>query len=91
VYKVGGPDTFTHKQLAELAFEVLDKPAKIAFLPDWLRRFLVLVVPWVTPAYIGGPTQFFLIAFGMDMVGESVGDHHLRDFFRDAASKEDRE
>jgi len=29
VHKVGGPDTFAHKQLAELAFEVLHKPVKI--------------------------------------------------------------
>lgn len=26
---VGGPETFTHRQIAELAFRVLDKPAKI--------------------------------------------------------------
>lgn len=80
---VGGPDTFTHQQLAELAFECLGKKeeTKISHFPDWTRRFMIWIVPWVTPSHISGPVQFFLTAFGFDMVGEPCGDHHLKDFF----------
>lgn len=85
--KVGGPDTFSHKELAELAFEVLKKPAKITYMPDWIRRFACWFLPKVTPTHVGGPAQFFLAAFGMDMAGQQVGDHHLKDFFTTAAEE----
>lgn len=79
---VGGPDVLSHTEIAEMAFECVGKPVKISFIWDSIRRFLVAVVPWITPSYIGGPAQFFLTAMGMDMVGECHGEHHLRDHFK---------
>lgn len=79
---VGGPDLFTHKALAQLAFEALDKPAKITCLPDGIRRALLRLLPWVTPRHVAGPAQFFLTAFGLNMVGMPVGDHRLSTHFQ---------
>ncbi|OKL42983.1 SDR family oxidoreductase [Pseudovibrio exalbescens] len=83
--EVGGPDTFTHEELAELAFSVLGKPEKITHLPDILRRAAIKVLPWVTPATIHGPATFFLTAMGVDMVGTQTGTHHLKSFFEEIA------
>lgn len=77
----GGPETFTHTQLAELAFASLGKAPKITYLPDWLRRATLAVLPRITPRHISGPAQFFLTAFGLDMVGEPCGSHRLADHF----------
>ena len=33
---VGGPEVFTYREIAELAFEVLEKPSKITCLPKKL-------------------------------------------------------
>mmetsp|Transcript_2330 Transcript_2330/g.6553 ORF Transcript_2330/g.6553 Transcript_2330/m.6553 type:complete len:317 (-) Transcript_2330:113-1063(-) len=84
--RVGGPDTFTHKQLAELAFETLNKEPKISYVWDGIRVMLAALVPWVTPASVSGPVQFFLKAMGMDMVGDSSGSHHLRDHFTETVA-----
>ena len=65
--EVGGPDVFTHKELAELAFSVMDKTPRITHLPDVVRVGVLKVLPYVTPKHISGPAQFFLTAFGMDM------------------------
>lgn len=83
---VGGPDTFTHNELAALAFAAIGKPARITHLPDCVRIGALRLLPWLTPAHISGPAQFFLTAFGMDMVGEPHGTHHLRDYFRETAA-----
>ncbi|KAJ57203.1 hypothetical protein ACMU_01540 [Actibacterium mucosum KCTC 23349] len=83
---VGGPDILTHKELAQMAFEAVGKPARITMLPDWIRRLVLRVLPWVTPRHIHGPAQFFLTAFGMDMVGKAVGKHHLADHFAETAT-----
>lgn len=78
---VGGPDIFTQKELAELAFASLQSTPRITFLPDIMRRLALRLLPYVTPRRIHGPAQFFLSALALDMVGECRGIHHLKDHF----------
>ena len=83
---VGGPEIFTHQELAELAFDCLGKTPRITYLPDGIRRATLRVLPWVTPQSLNGPLQFFLTAMAMDMVGQPVGTRHLANHFK--ASRE---
>lgn len=78
---VGGPDTLSQQELAELAFAALGKSAKITYLPDFIRRASLRLLPWITPVHIHGPARFFLSAMGMDMVGEPRGTRKLIDHF----------
>ena len=82
---VGGPETFTQAEIAQLAFAALDRPARITRLPDALRKAAFAVLPWVTPRRIHGPAQFFLTALALDMVGEARGTHRLSEHFRSLA------
>ena len=81
-FDVGGPEVFTHEALARLAFDALDRPARITRLPDALRRLSLRLLPWLTPARIHGPALFFLSAMGGDMVGACHGTRRLADHFR---------
>lgn len=74
---IGGPETFTHRDLAELAAAVAGKPVRIRLLPDWVRRALLAVLPRITPRSVHGPAQFFLTALAHDMVGEAHGTRRL--------------
>lgn len=85
---IGGPETFTQVEVAQLAFDVLDRPAKITLLPDILRKLALAVLPLVTPRRIHGPAQFFLTAMGLDMVGEAHGTHRLAEHFRNLQGTE---
>jgi uncharacterized protein YbjT (DUF2867 family) len=78
---VGGPDTFTHLQLAQMAAAAVGRSPRITLLPDWIRRFTLRILPTVSPRRIHGPAQFFLTAMGMNMVGEASGIHRLKDHF----------
>ena len=80
---VGGPDVFSHDQLAQLAFEALGTPPKISHMPDWVRRTALRVLPYVLRTSTRGPIQFFLSALGQDMVGAPHGVRRLRDHFKD--------
>ena len=82
---VGGPDIFTQKELAELAFASQQFTPRITFLPDIMRRLALRLLPYVTPRRIHGPAQFFLSALALDMVGERRGTHHLKDHFENNA------
>lgn len=79
---IGGPDTFTQNELANLCFDTMNKPARITHLPDVLRRSLIFALPKIAPRRIAGPAQFFLTALSMDMLGPQFGTNHLADHFR---------
>lgn len=85
---VGGPDTFTHNDLAQLCFDVLETPARITRLPDILRRIIVRLIPRLAPRRIAGPAQFFLTAIGMNMTATQFGSRHLVDHFKTIADQD---
>jgi uncharacterized protein YbjT (DUF2867 family) len=78
---IGGPEVFTQRDLAKLAFAAQGLPARITQLPDWMRRLALSILPWLTPQSVHGPAQMFLMAMGMDMVGEPNGTRRLSDHF----------
>jgi len=82
---VGGPDTFTHDQIAALAFDAFGRAPRVLHLPDVLQRAALTLVPVITPRRINGPARFFLTAMGMDMVGAVRGSQHLADHFAEVA------
>lgn len=79
---IGGPETFTQKDLATLCFEVVDRQPRITYLPDILRRLALRFLPWIAPRRIAGPAQFFLTAGGMNMTAPPLGTHKLADHFK---------
>lgn len=78
---IGGPDTFTQNDLANLCFNVLGKPPRVTHLPDLLRRLILRILPCLAPRRIAGPVQFFLTASAMNMTAPPTGTRRLEDHF----------
>lgn len=79
---VGGPETMTHRQIAELAFHILEKPAKVWRVPRLvLRSAAAMIKPFNTNAH-GFATFFDFIAATHDMRGEPIGRMRLEPFLR---------
>ena len=85
---IGGPDLLSHREIAKITFAVQHRPSNIIYLPDFIRRLAIRVLPFVTPKHVHGPALMFLKAMGMDMVGETHGTKHLRDHFAELALKD---
>ena len=79
---VGGPEVFTYREIAELAFDVLDKPRKISSVPKKLIDAAIGAFRWVAPVKTYGPVQFLASVMTMDVVGEKHGHRQLVDHFR---------
>jgi uncharacterized protein YbjT (DUF2867 family) len=79
--EVGGPETFTHRQIAELAFDVLQKDAKISCMPLWLKNMILWFMRLFTSSKTFGPVEFLMTALSMDGVAPPYGEERLRDFF----------
>jgi len=80
---VGGPEVFTYRQIAELAFEVLEQREKITCIPKHLVTAIVGALRWLTPTKVYGPVQFMASAMTMDVIGQPRGQRRLADHFRD--------
>ncbi len=79
--KIGGPDTLSYNQIAEMAFEVAGRKPKITRIPDWLRTSILKLVRTFTNSKFYGPIEFFMTVTAIDMIAPEYGTHHLRDHF----------
>jgi len=79
--EVGGPETFSHKRIAEMAFEVLGKPARIACMPLWMKSLVLVLMRLFTSSKTYGPVEFIWTALSTDAVAPAYGKERLKDFF----------
>jgi len=82
---VGGPEVFTYREIAELAFDVLDQRAKITCIPKSLVSATVGAMRWLTPVRVHGPVQFMANVMTMDVIGQPRGHRKLAGHFRECA------
>jgi uncharacterized protein YbjT (DUF2867 family) len=79
--EVGGPEIFTFREIAELAFKVLNKDAKISTLPVWMIRIILTLMRTFTSSKTYGPVEFMMSIMTMDVVGTPYGSEELYDYF----------
>lgn len=82
---IGGPQKFSHLQIAKLAFLALKKPASIKRYPDWVRKCAIVIGRLFLPTRTFGPYEFFLTAMGEDMSTDEHGTESLYAFFKTEA------
>ncbi len=80
--EVGGPKIYTHKEIAELAFKVLNKQPKITYIPDIFRKITLKLLPLFLNSKTYGPIEFFLSAMGIDMIAPQFGKYDLNTFYK---------
>lgn len=80
--EIGGPEILTQNQIAEIAFDVLDKKKKIRYIPIWMSRFLLKIIRFFTTVKIYGPIEFFMTVLTMDMIADSYGKTTLKEYFK---------
>jgi uncharacterized protein YbjT (DUF2867 family) len=85
VRAVGGCESFTHREAAELAFRAVGKAPRIAPTPPWLVGLVAQALrPFNHNAY--ALVRFFeFIARTGDMTGEPIGRRRLGPFFEEVA------
>lgn len=56
---VGGPDVLAQDEIAALALGSLKKPLHVFHLPDWIRKFALVMSRIFTSQKVYGPIEFF--------------------------------
>jgi uncharacterized protein YbjT (DUF2867 family) len=83
----GGPQIFTHKKIAAMAFEVLNKPVKSRYVPLWLKNVSLFFLRKFTPVRVYGPAEFLMTVLTMDMVAPKHGTYTLQKYFEELKNK----
>jgi uncharacterized protein YbjT (DUF2867 family) len=81
----GGPDVFTQRQIADLAFSVLGKPAKYGHINPRLLRLACKVIHPFNKNMAALALMFSLLG-ERDGVAPTYGGHRLEDYYRELAS-----
>jgi uncharacterized protein YbjT (DUF2867 family) len=84
--EVGGPEIFTQRQIAALAFEALGRPPAVTSLPEGVATLALAGTRLVSRRWwnIGA---FMVAACTHDMVGPCAGAHRLADHFATEAAR----
>jgi len=80
---IGGPEIFSFNEIAEIALKVQNKSIKISKLPMWMIKIILPIMKTFSSSKTYGPIEFMMIVMTMDVVGDSVGNHYLKDFFEE--------
>jgi uncharacterized protein YbjT (DUF2867 family) len=84
---IGGPETWTHLDIAKAAFHALARPAHIAHLPLRMAELARSAAKRLAPDWLRGPSEFLLTVLTRDMVASPVGTHRLEQFFDEQAAR----
>lgn len=80
---VGGSQTFTHNEIAKLAFEVAGKPEKITHIPLWLVNGMLNLSRLLLSSKTYGPFEFVATILSHNMIAPPYGNDKLRDYFEE--------
>jgi len=78
--QVGGPDTYTAEEIAEIAFSVLGEKAKITRMPAYLISLGVKIIRPFNK-HKSNLIEFIMITQQNDMVAPAIGKHTLKSYF----------
>jgi len=83
---VGGPETYSQREIAELAFSILGKKAKITRIPTWLPNLAIkLIRPF--NKQVSDLVEFFATAGQNDAVAPARGRHTLKSYYEELAPR----
>lgn len=84
-WDVGGPEIFTWRDMAEIAFTAVDRPARLTTIPPTLAH---MAIKAIRPFNKGAADTMTFVVWGLvtDCVGEKTGTHQLRAFYERHAS-----
>jgi uncharacterized protein YbjT (DUF2867 family) len=83
---VGGPEIFTHRQIAEIALGALGKPPMISSIPVWVMRPLISVTKLFN-RHEGELLAFLTTAMSIDAVAPTSGERTLEAHFRELGKR----
>ena len=83
---VGGPKTYSHKEMAELAFSILGKTKKITRIPMWMVNLVVIMIRPFSKHYYT-LAAFFTAIMQNDFDAPKAGTHLLKEYYEEFSSQ----
>lgn len=86
-FEIGGPQILSQTEIAEIAFQVLNRPVRITYLPHWIADLSLRSLRCFTWQSFYGPVEFMLTVLRQDMIAPCYGkctlDAHFQEIIKD--------
>ncbi len=79
--RAGGPETFTHNEIASIAFDIIGTIPKITYIPNWVSKAVLKIMKLFTGSKVYGPIEFFMTVMATDMIAPEYGKQTLKAYF----------
>ena len=79
--EVGGPEVLSQIEIAKAAFEAVNKPLKVTFIPEWVRRVILKFSKLLLSKSKFGPIEFFMNVMVIEMSAPMYGKKTLKEYF----------
>jgi uncharacterized protein YbjT (DUF2867 family) len=84
---LGGPETLSWREIAELTFAAQNKPARITSVPVWIMSSVIFVTRLFS-RHSAELLAFFTTMATRDVVGPPTGSHTLSAYYQSLGSKQ---
>ncbi len=84
---IGGPQVFSHNEIAQLAFKINNNRVKIRYIPIWLKKIIISLLKTFTKEKTYAPVEFFLTVLSTDFIAPKYGNITLEEFFLNIKQK----
>ncbi|MBS1883931.1 MAG: SDR family oxidoreductase [Actinobacteria bacterium] len=84
--ELGGPDIFTHEEIAQQAFRAAGNPPRITHVPLWTVKAGLTLLRRLTPLRTHQLIEFPLTVLTQDVLAPATGRSHLAEYFQQAVS-----
>jgi len=85
--EIGGPQIFSHNEIAKLAFKINNNRIKIRYIPIGLKKILIFLLKTFTKEKTYAPVEFFLTVLSTDFIAPKFGKTTLKEFFLNLQKK----
>jgi uncharacterized protein YbjT (DUF2867 family) len=83
---VGGPQTYSHEEIAGLAFSILGKSKRTTGIPMWMVNLAVKMIRPFSKHYYT-LAAFFTTVMQNDFEAPKTGTHSLKEYFEEVSSQ----
>lgn len=83
---VGGPEIFTHNEIAGLAMQAYGKNSRVIHIPKWIVQVVLGGTRIFTSSKVYGPVEFVMTILMNNMVTKTYGKDSLMAYFKSLKS-----
>jgi len=83
---IGGPEIYTYKELAKMAFKIIKHKENIIYISPKLANFIIKFIKVIYPS-LANRMEFFNTVLQTDVIAPKYGTHLIKDYYQEIVAR----